>query len=174
MKEETVGATMAIVLLLVVGFICGGIEFKEYAKTSTTTTTTPTTPTTEAPATTEITMTTEATTTEEKTLEMEYMGVFNVTAYCPCEQCCGIWATNRPNGVVYGASGARLKANHSIAVDPTVIPYGTKVVINQIAYVAEDCGGAIKGNRIDIYFENHDEALAFDARNYDVFKIIKE
>ena len=171
MKEETLGATMAIVLLLVVGFICGGIEFKEYAKTPT--------PTTEAPSTTERTITTEANTTEqvtteEKTLEMEYMGVFNVTAYCPCEQCCGIWATNRPNGIVYGASGARLKANHSIAVDPTVIPYGTKVVINQIAYVAEDCGGAIKGNRIDIYFENHNEALAFKAGNYDIFKIIKE
>lgn len=170
MKEKTVGATMAIILLLVVGFICGGIEFKEYAKTPT--------PTTERTTTTEANTTeantTEQATTEEKTLEMEYMGVFNVTAYCPCEQCCGVWATNRPNGIVYGASGARLKANHSIAVDPNVIPYGTKVVINQIAYVAEDCGGAIKGNRIDIYFETHDEALAFDARNYDVFKIIKE
>ena len=171
MNAETLGATMAIVLLLVVGFICGGIELKKYTKTPT--------PTTEAPSTTERTITTEANTTEqatteEKTLEMEYMGVFNVTAYCPCEQCCGIWATNRPNGIVYGASGARLKANHSIAVDPTVIPYGTKVVINQIAYVAEDCGGAIKGNRIDIYFENHNEALAFKAGNYDIFKIIKE
>ncbi|MEI3219112.1 MAG: 3D domain-containing protein [Lachnoclostridium sp.] len=39
----------------------------------------------------------------------------------------------------------------TIAVDASVIPYGSVVVINGHAYVAEDCGGAIKGNKIDIY-----------------------
>ncbi len=48
--------------------------------------------------------------------------------------------------------------NRTIAVDPTVIPYGSKVVINGQVYVAEDCGGAIKKNRIDIYVGSHAEA----------------
>ena len=48
--------------------------------------------------------------------------------------------------------------NRTIAVDPTVIPYGSKVVINGQVYVAEDCGGAIKNNHIDIYVGSHAEA----------------
>lgn len=49
----------------------------------------------------------------------------------------------------------------TIAVDPTVIPYGSEVVIYGHTYIAEDTGGAIKGNRIDILFETHQEALEF-------------
>ena len=59
--------------------------------------------------------------------------------------------------------------NRTIAVDPTVIPYGSKVVINGQVYVAEDCGGAIKNNRIDIYMGSHAEALnssVFDVEVY--------
>ena len=58
--------------------------------------------------------------------------------------------------------------NRTIAVDPTVIPYGSKVVINGQVYVAEDCGGAIKNNRIDIYMGSHAEAL-----NSGVFDVIR-
>ena len=47
--------------------------------------------------------------------------------------------------------------NRTIAVDPTQIPYGSKVVINGQVYVAEDCGGAIKHNCIDIYVATHQE-----------------
>ena len=36
--------------------------------------------------------------------------LFRVTAYCACEKCCGEWAKNRPNGVVYGAAGIELVA----------------------------------------------------------------
>lgn len=45
----------------------------------------------------------------------------------------------------------KAKPNHTIAVDTTIIPYGTIVKIDGIEYVAEDCGGAVKGNVIDIY-----------------------
>lgn len=97
------------------------------------------------------------------------LGEFKLTGYCSCEKCCGIWANNRPNGVVYGAIGEELKENYSIAVDPVVIPYRTEVVINGHVYKAQDCGGAIKGNRIDIYFEDHDEALEFGVQYEEVF-----
>lgn len=88
------------------------------------------------------------------------------TAYCPCEKCCGKWAANRPtdahgNAIVYTASGSIARAGRTIAVDTSVFPFGTVLTINGIQYVAEDRGGAIKGNRIDIYFDDHNEALQF-------------
>ena len=43
-------------------------------------------------------------------------------------------------------------------VDPSQIPYGSKVVINGQVYVAEDCGGAIRTNCIDVYVATHSEA----------------
>lgn len=96
------------------------------------------------------------------------LGEFKMTAYCSCEKCCGIWAYNRPNGIVYGAIGEELKEGYSIAVDPSVIPYRSEVIINGKTYKAQDCGGAIKGNRIDVYFENHDDALEFGVQYADV------
>lgn len=56
------------------------------------------------------------------------------------------------------STGSTAVTNRTIAVDPTVIPYGSKVVINGQVYIAEDCGGAIKNNRIDIYVGSHAEA----------------
>lgn len=102
------------------------------------------------------------------------LGEFKVTAYCACEKCCGIWATKRPldangNPIVYGASGSVLTPGYSIATDPSVIPYGTEVYINGNKYIAEDCGGAIKGNRIDIYMGSHDKARAWGVQNHEVF-----
>lgn len=97
------------------------------------------------------------------------LGEFKLTAYCSCEKCCGKWANNRPNGIVYGAIGEELKEGYSIAVDPDVIPYKTEVIINGRTYKAQDCGGAIKGNRIDVYFEDHNDALEFGVQYADVF-----
>lgn len=97
------------------------------------------------------------------------LGMFKLTAYCPCTLCCGKWADNRRNNIVYGAIGEELKENYSIAVDPDVIPYRSEVIINGKAYKAQDCGGAIKGNRIDVYFEDHDDALEFGVQYKEVF-----
>lgn len=97
------------------------------------------------------------------------LGEFKLTAYCSCEECCGIWAKNRPNGVVYGAIGEELKEDYSIAVDPDVIPYNSEVIINGKTYEAQDCGGAIKGNRIDVYFEDHSDALEFGVQYAEIF-----
>ena len=102
------------------------------------------------------------------------LGIFKLTAYCSCVKCCGRWALNRPidengNEIVYGATGERLIAGVSIAVDPNVIPYNTEVIINGHVYKAQDCGGAINGNEIDIYFDNHQEALDFGVQYSEVF-----
>lgn len=106
------------------------------------------------------------------------LGEFRLTAYCSCEKCCEYWATIRPkdeqgNPIVYTASGAIAQENHTVAVDPTLIPYGTKLLINGKIYVAEDCGGAIEGNRIDIYFSSHEAAVNFAIQYAEVF-IIEE
>ena len=101
--------------------------------------------------------------------EYTSLGEFKITAYCSCKKCCEQYADNRPNGKVYGASGAELKPNYSIAVDPDVIPYGTKVYIDGREYIAQDTGGAIAGNRIDLYMSNHEEALEWGVQYCEVF-----
>lgn len=83
-------------------------------------------------------------------------GIYKVTAYCSCAKCCG-WST----GIT--ASGAKATANHTIAA-PSTFSFGTKVVINGQTYTVEDRGGAIQGNRIDIYMNSHSEALAWGVR----------
>jgi 3D (Asp-Asp-Asp) domain-containing protein len=99
------------------------------------------------------------------------LGEFKLTAYCSCEVCCGEWAYNRPNGVVYGAIGEELIEGYSIAVDPNVIPYRAEVVLDGKTYKAQDFGGAINGNRIDVYFEDHNEALEFGVQYTEVFLV---
>ena len=106
----------------------------------------------------------------------ESLGEFKLTAYCSCEKCCGEWALNRPkdeNGkdIVYGSTGTILVAGTSIATDPSVIPYGSQVEINGHTYTAHDTGGAIQGNRIDVYFDNHQDALNFGVQYAEVFLI---
>lgn len=92
------------------------------------------------------------------------LGVYEVTAYCACSSCCG-----KSDGVT--ASGTQATAGRTIAADTNVLPFGTKVKINGIIYTVEDRGGAIKGNRIDIYFDSHEEALAFGRQRVEVFKV---
>ena len=104
----------------------------------------------------------------EATTESINLGEYRLTAYCSCKKCCGKWADNRGSEVV-GAVGKVLNAGYSIAVDPNVIPYGSIVVINGKEYEAMDCGGAIKGNRIDVYFNSHEEALKFGVQYADVY-----
>ena len=101
----------------------------------------------------------------KETLQVEtttepVMQEFIVTAYCPCEKCCGKWAKNR-KGAVRGCKGDLLESGKSIAVDFKTIPYGSVVVLDGKEYKAVDCGGAVKGNHIDIYFDTHEEAVNF-------------
>lgn len=85
--------------------------------------------------------------------KMESLGEFTITYYDACMKCCG-----KTDGIT--ASGAVVREGVTVAVDPTVIPLGTYIYIEGIGYrVAQDVGGAIKGNKIDVYVNSHSEAL---------------
>lgn len=105
---------------------------------------------------------------QEPKQEWKALGEFKITAYCSCRTCCGVWADNRPNGVVYTASGEKAEAGKTIAVDTSVIPFGTEVRIGDVIYTAQDTGSAVKGNVIDIYFDSHDEALKHGVKHLEV------
>lgn len=98
----------------------------------------------------------------------EPMGEFKLTAYCPCAKCCGKWA----NGIT--ATGTTATEGRTIAVDPRVIPYGSTVTLyyedgTSHTYTAEDCGGAIKENRIDVFFDDHQAAREFGVQTAYVY-----
>ena len=95
------------------------------------------------------------------------LGEFTITAYCPCKRCCG----KDPSDPRYGitATGTTATEGRTIAADPSVLPYGTVVYIDGQAYTVEDCGSAIKKNRIDIFFAEHEEALQWGVQEKEVF-----
>ena len=83
------------------------------------------------------------------------LGSFRVTAYCSCEKCCGEWAKNRPNGIVYGAAGVELKAGVSCA---SPLPLGTVVEVEGLGeYIVQDRPAQWV---IDKYGENQLDMLA--------------
>jgi len=66
--------------------------------------------------------------------------------------------------------GGNLVRKGLVAVDPTVIPLGTRLFIPGYGHaVADDVGGAIKGNRIDIAFASHNEAMDFGRQQVTVY-----
>lgn len=103
---------------------------------------------------------------------------FVATAYCSCEKCCGVWATKRPldengNPIIYGASGIVLQQGVSVAADTSLYPMGTLLEIEGMGtYTVQDRGGAIKENRLDIYFDNHQDAVAFGVQTVQV-RVVK-
>lgn len=113
---------------------------------------------------------------EELPVRLEYIGNFRLTAYCPCSKCCGKWGKNRPkdeagNDIVYTASGATAQANKTVAVDTNVIPYGTILLIDGQEYTAQDTGSKIKGQVIDIYFDNHVEAENYGCKYQEIYAV---
>lgn len=97
------------------------------------------------------------------------LGVCEITAYC-CE--------NYPHICNNGSSlstatGSVPTVGRTVAVDPTVIPYGSEVIINGHSYVAEDTGGAIKGNRVDILLATHQEAINYGVQYVEVSYVPK-
>ena len=93
------------------------------------------------------------------------LGTYTVTAYCGEDypHICNNGDATRT------ATGATPQANHTIAVDPRQIPFGSELMIDGVVYVAEDCGGAIKQKRVDIFFDTHEQALNYGTKRKEVF-----
>lgn len=92
----------------------------------------------------------------------EYVGECTVTAYCPCELCCGQWAD--------GLTAAGLPASPGIiAVDPEIIPLGSTVIVDGQRYLAADTG--VTGQAVDLCMEEHEAAQAFGVRTAEVWVI---
>ena len=82
--------------------------------------------------------------------------IFKITAYCPCAKCCG-------KSTGYTASGTKATAGRTVAAS-SQFAFGTKLIINGHEYTVEDRGGAVTGNKIDIYMNSHAEALAWGVK----------
>lgn len=69
------------------------------------------------------------------------------------------------------ATGTKPEVGRTIAVDPRVIPYGTRVYIPQFdrVFIAEDCGSAIKGKRIDIYMQDYNTCMEWGFKTIDIY-----
>ena len=96
-----------------------------------------------------------------------------VTAYCSCVKCCGVWSKDHPSrqGTDYEqhtTSGTIPVAGRTVAVDPDIIPLGSKILVDGHEYIAEDTGSGVKGNHIDIYFDSHEDALEWGVKTLEV------
>lgn len=86
--------------------------------------------------------------------------VYKITAYCPCAKCCG-----KTNGRT--ACGTTATAGRTVAAS-SQFAFGTKLNIGGHVYTVEDRGGAINGNKIDIFVNTHAEALQWGVRYLNV------
>ena len=106
-----------------------------------------------------------------------------VTGYCNCQKCCS-WKRSwlgfgppvvskgvekgKPKRVGMTASGTQAR-HGTIAADTTVLPFGTVIEIPGYGYGrVEDRGGAIKGNRLDLWFPSHQAALQWGRKKLQV------
>lgn len=91
------------------------------------------------------------------------VGKFVLSWYTPVE-------LKKPVDKLRTATGSKPKEGRTIAVDPRVIPYGTLVYIEGYGYyIAEDTGGAIKGNRIDIFINDYNKAMKLGRKTATVW-----
>ncbi len=93
----------------------------------------------------------------------ESLGLFTTSGYCTCELCCA----GESESLTF--SGTVPQADHTISADLDLLPLGTKVIINDVVYTVEDKGSSVLGNRIDIYYASHEEAVAHGAQEVEVF-----
>ena len=82
---------------------------------------------------------------------------FTVRGYCPCMKCC-----NKTDGIT--KSGVKATANHTLAA-PKTYKFGTKIELEGYGtFVVEDRGGAVNGNKLDRFFDTHQEALNWGVK----------
>lgn len=95
------------------------------------------------------------------------MGECKISYYCSCPICSGPWGD-------LTATGTRCEEGRTVAVDPKVIAYGTKLLIDGNVYTAEDCGANVKGDHIDIYLDDHDLTDELGIRYTNVWIVSEE
>ena len=134
------------------------------------------------------------------------LGYFMAYAYCNCTVCCGSWSPYHrsrmineqyteidehtseetvvlvtrfnPDYMHRTASGTVPTVGRTIATDWSILPRGTRVIINGQLYIAEDTGTGIVGRSLDIYFGDwmdgaHQEALKHGVRRVEVFAAVR-
>jgi len=101
------------------------------------------------------------------------MIICEATAYDLSYESCGKYPGDPAYGITFSGTKARPGV---IAVDPRIIPLGTKVYIESLDYtadygfaIAEDTGSAIKGYRVDLFIGSNREALRYGRRNVRVY-----
>lgn len=157
-KNKTRFTIFIITMMLLsgsVGFFLGSIAYADESEEVNTPITEPT-PVVEAVA----------------TIDFEDMGAFTVTAYCGCEKCCGEWSSYP----VVGAGGVELVEGLHCA---SPLPLGTIVEIEGVGFyevqdrTAKWIVEKYDGKIIDIYFENHDDAVEFGKQTLNVKKVVE-
>lgn len=89
------------------------------------------------------------------------LGNFTITGYCNCSICSG------GHSLTY--AGTVPKANHTISADLNLFPLGTRLIINGVVYTVEDMGSGVDGRWLDIYYDNHDQAVIHGMTTAEVF-----
>lgn len=103
--------------------------------------------------------------TENKKTNMEYLGEFKLTFYADND-------IDQEQWVGQTSTGVKPTVGTTIAVDPKVIPYGSIVYIEGFGErIAQDCGGAIKNNKIDVFVNDYQEACDLGVQYKDVYLI---
>jgi 3D (Asp-Asp-Asp) domain-containing protein len=89
-----------------------------------------------------------------------------ITAYCPCKKCCDEYSNGKT------ACGHKIRPGDTFVAAGKNYPFGTEMIIadynNGEPVKVLDRGGAIRGNRLDVFFNSHKEALKWGVRYLDV------
>lgn len=91
------------------------------------------------------------------------LGMFTTTGYCNCSIC------SSGHNLTY--SGTVPRAGHTVSADINVFPLGTKLMIDDTIYTVEDIGGGVSGNKLDIYYDNHEAALNHGRKTQEIFTV---
>lgn len=95
----------------------------------------------------------------------KYVGECTITAYCPCEECCGKWSDGMTATGIPAGPGV-------VAVDDSIVPIGSTVIIDGQRYLAADTG--VSGFCVDIAMSDHTSALEYGVNRADVWIIPPE
>lgn len=98
-------------------------------------------------------------------LEPVSLGMFTVTGYCGCDICC----PSSISKLTY--SGTEPQPFHTVSADIEIFPIGTRLMIGDTIYTVEDIGSNVIENKIDIFYDTHEEALAHGTTTEEVFSV---